>query len=117
MGGMVKTTVYLDERDAAALRRIAAETGRSQADIIREAISRTTRGSGPRACARPQPDAGPAKQSRDTQTRSSGRSWADRSPDRRRRSAVYGMADPDPPGVKRARELCARIPSAGLQGE
>ena len=45
---MVKTTVYLDERDAAALRRIAAETGRSQADIIREAISRTTRASGPR---------------------------------------------------------------------
>jgi hypothetical protein len=45
---MVKTTVYLDERDAAALRRIAAETGRSQADIIREAIGRTTRASGPR---------------------------------------------------------------------
>ena len=45
---MVKTTVYLDERDAAALRRIAAETGRSQADIIREAISRTTQASGPR---------------------------------------------------------------------
>jgi predicted DNA-binding protein len=40
---MVKTTVYLDERDAAALRRMAAETGRSQAEIIREAISRTTR--------------------------------------------------------------------------
>jgi hypothetical protein len=45
---MVKTTVYLDERDAAALRRIAADTGRSQADIIREAIGRTTRASGPR---------------------------------------------------------------------
>jgi hypothetical protein len=45
---MVKTTVYLDERDAAALRRIAAETGRSQADIIREAIGRTTRAIGPR---------------------------------------------------------------------
>ena len=45
---MMKTTVYLDERDAAALRRLAAETGRSQADIIREAIGRTTRAVGPR---------------------------------------------------------------------
>ena len=44
----MKTTVYLDERDAAALRRIAAETGRSQADIIREAIGRATRTIGPR---------------------------------------------------------------------
>jgi predicted transcriptional regulator len=48
---MVKTTVYLDERDAAALRRIAAQTGRSQADIIREAIGRTTRASGLRSSA------------------------------------------------------------------
>jgi len=45
---MVKTTVYLDERDAVALRRMAAETGRSQAHIIREAIGRTTREIGPR---------------------------------------------------------------------
>lgn len=45
---MIKTTVYLDERDAAALRRMAAETGRSQADIIREAIGRTTRQMGAR---------------------------------------------------------------------
>jgi hypothetical protein len=45
---MVKTTVYLDESDAAALRRMAAETGRSQADIIREAIGRTTKAAGPR---------------------------------------------------------------------
>ena len=45
---MVKTTLYIDERDAAALRRLAAETGRSQADIIREAIGRTTRSIGPR---------------------------------------------------------------------
>lgn len=44
----MKTTVYLDERDAAALRRMAAETGRSQADIIREAIGRTTGELGPR---------------------------------------------------------------------
>ena len=48
IGAMVKTTVYLDERDAAALRRMAAESGRSQADIIREAIGRTTRELGPR---------------------------------------------------------------------
>jgi Arc/MetJ-type ribon-helix-helix transcriptional regulator len=48
IGGMVKTTVYLDDRDAAALRRMAAESGRSQAEIIREAISRTTQAAGPR---------------------------------------------------------------------
>ncbi len=46
--GMVKTTVYLDDRDAAALRRLAAESGRSQAEIIREAIARTTQAAGPR---------------------------------------------------------------------
>jgi Arc/MetJ-type ribon-helix-helix transcriptional regulator len=45
---MVKTTVYLGDRDAAALRRMAAETGRSQADIIREAIGRVTGAEGPR---------------------------------------------------------------------
>jgi hypothetical protein len=45
---MVKTTVYLDDRDAAALRRIAAESGRSQAELIREAVARTTRAAGPR---------------------------------------------------------------------
>ena len=45
---MRKTTVYLDESDAAALRRIAADTGRSQAEIIREAIARTTRANGAR---------------------------------------------------------------------
>jgi predicted transcriptional regulator len=45
---MVKTTVYLDDRDAAALRRLAAESGRSQAEIIREAVARTTRAGGPR---------------------------------------------------------------------
>lgn len=46
--GVVKTTVYLDDRDAAALRRIAAETGRSQAEIIRDAIGHVTRAAGPR---------------------------------------------------------------------
>jgi Ribbon-helix-helix protein, copG family len=40
---MVRTTVYLDERDAAALRRMAAQTGRSQASIIREAVADATR--------------------------------------------------------------------------
>jgi predicted transcriptional regulator len=39
---MLKTTVYLDEADAAALRRLAAETGRSQAEIIREAVAAAT---------------------------------------------------------------------------
>jgi predicted transcriptional regulator len=46
--GMVKTTVYLDERDAVALRRLAAASGRSQADIIRDAIARATRAAEPR---------------------------------------------------------------------
>jgi hypothetical protein len=45
---MVKTTVYLDDRDAAALRRMSAESGRSQAEIIRQAISHATRAAGPR---------------------------------------------------------------------
>jgi predicted DNA-binding protein len=45
---MVKTTIYIDERDAAALRRMSRETGRSQAEIIREAIGMTTRTLGPR---------------------------------------------------------------------
>ena len=45
---MVRTTVYLDDQDAAALRRMAAESGRSQAEIIREAVTRTTRSAGPR---------------------------------------------------------------------
>jgi len=45
---MVKTTVYLDERDAAALRRMAAESGRSQAEIVRAAISKETRAAAPR---------------------------------------------------------------------
>lgn len=41
---MVKTTVYLDGADALALRRMAARTGRSQAEIIREAVARATAG-------------------------------------------------------------------------
>ncbi|HUN79339.1 MAG TPA: ribbon-helix-helix protein, CopG family [Solirubrobacteraceae bacterium] len=45
---MVKTTVYLDERDAAALRRMSLESGLSQAEIIREAVGRATRAAAPR---------------------------------------------------------------------
>jgi hypothetical protein len=45
---VVKMTVYLDERDAAVLRRLAAESGRSQAAIVREAIARTTQAAGRR---------------------------------------------------------------------
>lgn len=36
----MKTSVYLDAEDAAALRRVAQQTGRSQADLIREAVAR-----------------------------------------------------------------------------
>jgi predicted transcriptional regulator len=36
---MVKTSVYLDDRQKQDLDRIAHITGRSQADLIREAIS------------------------------------------------------------------------------
>ena len=39
---MVKTTVYLQESEAAALRRMAARSGRSQAEIIREAVAAAT---------------------------------------------------------------------------
>jgi Ribbon-helix-helix protein, copG family len=39
---VIKTTVYLDAVDAAALRRLAAQTGRSQAEIIREAVAVAT---------------------------------------------------------------------------
>jgi len=45
---MVKTTVYLDEEQAAALRRMSARTGRSQAQIIRDAVTRETSAEPPR---------------------------------------------------------------------
>lgn len=45
---VVKTSVYLDEAEAAALRRLAAQTGRSQAEIIREAVAAVTAAVGPR---------------------------------------------------------------------
>jgi Arc/MetJ-type ribon-helix-helix transcriptional regulator len=37
---MRKTSVYLTEEEAAALRRIAAREGRSQAELIRAALDR-----------------------------------------------------------------------------
>ncbi|MDX2178711.1 MAG: ribbon-helix-helix protein, CopG family [Bryobacteraceae bacterium] len=40
---MVKTTVYLEEETAARLKLRAAATGRSQAEIIREAVDNATR--------------------------------------------------------------------------
>jgi predicted transcriptional regulator len=40
---MVKTTVYLDPELALALRQLADSRGRSQADLIRQAIARYTR--------------------------------------------------------------------------
>jgi hypothetical protein len=36
---MKKTSVYLDESDLARLRRLAAQEGRSQAEIVRAAIA------------------------------------------------------------------------------
>ena len=36
---MKKTSVYLDDSDVERLRRIAAEEGRSQAEIVRAALS------------------------------------------------------------------------------
>ena len=38
MYGMMKTTVYLPEDLKASLERVAAEQGRSEAELIREAI-------------------------------------------------------------------------------
>lgn len=37
---MRKTSVYLDEDEAEALRRAASRTGRSQAELIREGVRR-----------------------------------------------------------------------------
>jgi len=43
IAGMRKTTVYLKEGDLRALKRLAKHTGRSEAELIREAIGRYTR--------------------------------------------------------------------------
>jgi Arc/MetJ-type ribon-helix-helix transcriptional regulator len=40
---MKKTSVYLTDEDAAALRQLARATGRSQADLIREGVGRMLR--------------------------------------------------------------------------
>lgn len=45
---MRKTTIYLPEDKAEALRRLASITGRSQADLIREGIRRVTQEVPPR---------------------------------------------------------------------
>jgi len=41
---MVKTTVYLDQEVALALRHLAAVQGRSQAELIRDALAAYTQG-------------------------------------------------------------------------
>jgi Ribbon-helix-helix protein, copG family len=43
MYGMRKTTVYLNEDEIEGLRRAAAETGKSQAELIREGVRRLLR--------------------------------------------------------------------------
>jgi hypothetical protein len=40
---MIRTTVYLDHDTALALRQLAAVQGRSQAELIRDALARYTR--------------------------------------------------------------------------
>lgn len=45
---MFKTSVYLTAEEAAALRRAAAATGRSQADLIREGVRRVVADAPPR---------------------------------------------------------------------
>ncbi len=41
---MRKTTVYLNEDEAEGLRRLAAATGESQAELVREGVRRLLRG-------------------------------------------------------------------------
>lgn len=47
MYGMVKTTVYLPDALKAALERLAAETGESEASLIRRAIEALDRNASP----------------------------------------------------------------------
>lgn len=42
MGGMEKTTVYLTQTQKKALAQVARESGRSEADLIREGIDAVT---------------------------------------------------------------------------
>ena len=39
---MVRTTVYMEQETALALRQLAARQGRSQAELIRDALARYT---------------------------------------------------------------------------
>ena len=41
--GMRKTTVYLNEEEAEGLRRLAASSGESQAELVREGVRRLLR--------------------------------------------------------------------------
>jgi hypothetical protein len=45
---MRKTTIYLGEEEAEALRKLADATGRSQADLIREAVRQVVASRPPR---------------------------------------------------------------------
>ena len=45
---MRKTTVYLSDEEAAALRRMSVQTGRSQADLLREGVRRVVEEALPR---------------------------------------------------------------------
>ncbi len=45
---MRKTSVYLSEEEAEALRRRAAEKGVSQAELIREGVRKVVSGKGPK---------------------------------------------------------------------
>ena len=45
---MKRTTVYLTEQDVEGLRRTAAATGRSQAELIREGVQRVISDTPPR---------------------------------------------------------------------
>jgi hypothetical protein len=55
MPRMVRKQVYIEERQEAALKRLAAERGVAEAEIVREAIDRAERG--PHPARRPDPRA------------------------------------------------------------
>ena len=47
---MLRTTIYLDEDVALAIRQLAAREQRSQAEVIREALRRYLKGAGKHNC-------------------------------------------------------------------
>ncbi|MGI8573841.1 MAG: ribbon-helix-helix protein, CopG family [Egibacteraceae bacterium] len=57
---MVKTSVYLSEDEAAALRQAALRSGRSQADLIREGVRNVVAGQPERRFASRAAGSGPA---------------------------------------------------------